>query len=72
MLVDINLIIATIIGVVAFGISYVAFDKILDNADAWIKKRVNENVYGKVNFAVVPIFFLIVIIYGVALIFKYI
>lgn len=67
---DINLIIATIIGMVSFGISYVAFDKIFDNADAWIKKRVDENVYGKVNFAVMLILFLIIIIYGVALIFK--
>ena len=69
---DINFIISTLIGVATFCISYVAFGKIFDNADAWIKKRVDENVYGKVNFAVVLILFLIIIIYGVALIFKYI
>lgn len=69
MLVDINLIIATIIGMAAFGISYAAFDKIFDNADAWIKKRVKENVYEKANFAVMMILFLIIIIYGIALIF---
>lgn len=39
---DINLIIATIIGMVAFGISYAAFDKIFDNADAWIKKELTK------------------------------
>lgn len=69
MLVDINFIISTLIGVVIFSISYVAFGKIFDNADAWIKKRVDENIYGKVNFAVALILFLIIIIYGVALIF---
>ena len=66
---DINFIIATIIGVVIFSISYVAFGKIFDNADAWIKKRVDENLYGKVNFAVTMIVLLIIIIYGIALIF---
>lgn len=69
MLVDINFIVATIIGVVIFSISYVAFGKIFDNADAWIKKRVDENLYGKVNFAVTMIVLLIIIIYGIALIF---
>lgn len=39
MLVDINFIISTLIGVVIFSISYVAFGKIFDNADAWIKKK---------------------------------
>lgn len=66
---DINFIVATIIGVVIFSISYVAFGKIFDNADAWIKKRVDENLYGKVNFAVTMIVLLIIIIYGIALIF---
>lgn len=69
MLVDINFIVATIIGVVTFSICYVAFGKIFDNADAWIKKRVDENLYGKVNFAVTMIVLLIIIIYGIALIF---
>lgn len=69
MLVDINFIVATIIGVVIFSMSYVAFGKIFDNADAWIKKRVDENLYGKVNFAVTMIVLLIIIIYGIALIF---
>ena len=69
MLVDINFIVATIIGMVIFSISYVAFGKIFDNADAWIKKRVDENLYGKVNFAVTMIVLLIIIIYGIVLIF---
>ena len=69
---DINLIIATIIGMVSFGISYAAFNKIFDNADAWIRKKCNEDSYEKVNFGMATICIVIIIVYGLSLIFKYV
>ena len=42
MLVDINFIIECIICAIFFALAYVCFDKLIGNADKWIRKKCDE------------------------------
>lgn len=72
MLVDINFIIGCIICAIFFALSYVCFNKIIENTDKWIRKKCNEDSYEKVNFGMATICIVIIIVYGLSLIFKYV
>lgn len=72
MLVAINFIIGCIIYAIFFALAYVCFDKLIDNADAYIRKKCDEELYEKVSLGMAVICILIVIIYGLSLVFKYV
>ena len=69
MLVDINFIIKCIICAIFFALAYVCFDKLIDNADKWIRKKCDEDLYEKVSLGIAVVCILIIIIYGL---FKYV
>ena len=72
MLVDINLIIECIICAIFFALAYVCFDKLIGNADKWIRKKYDEDLYEKVSLGIAVVCILIIIIYGLSLVFKYV
>lgn len=53
-------------------LAYVCFDKLIGNADAYIRKKCDEELYEKVSLGMAVICILIVIIYGLSLVFKYV
>lgn len=59
---DINFIIGCIICAIFFALSYVCFNKIVENADKWIRKKCDEELYEKVSIGMAVICILIVII----------
>ena len=69
---DINFIIECIICAIFFALAYVCFDKLIGNADVYIRKKCDEELYEKVSLGMAVICILIVIIYGLSLIFKYV
>lgn len=69
---DINFIIECIICAIFFALAYVCFDKLIGNADAYIRKKCDEELYEKVSLGMAVICILIVIIYGLSLVFKYV
>lgn len=69
---DINFIIECIICVIFFALAYVCFDKLIGNADKWIRKKCDEDLYEKVNLGIAVVCILIIIIYGLSLVFKYV
>ena len=72
MLVDINFIIECIICAIFFALAYVCFDKLIGNADKWIRKKCDEDLYEKVSLGMTVVCILIIIIYGLPLVFKYV
>ena len=72
MLVDINFIIECIICAIFFALAYVCFDKLIGNADKWIRKKCDEDLYEKVSLGMAVVCILIIIIYGLSLVFKYV
>ena len=69
---DINFIIECIICAIFFALAYVCFDKLIGNADKWIRKKCDEDLYEKVSLGMEVVCILIIIIYGLSLVFKYI
>lgn len=69
---DINFIIGCVICAVFFALSYVCFNKLIGNADAYIQKKCDEELYEKVSLGMAVICILIVIIYGMSLVFEYV
>lgn len=69
---DINFIIGCIICAIFFALAYVCFDKLIGNADKWIRKKCDEDLYEKVSFGMGVVCILIIIIYGLSLVFKYV
>ena len=53
----------------SYGLSFACFDKILNNADAWFKTKVDSNKYGKFNFILMILSIVILIAYVIWLIF---
>lgn len=72
MLVDINFIIECIICAIFFALVYAYFDKLIGNADKWIRKKCDEDLYEKVSLGIAVVYILIIIIYGLSLVFKYV
>ena len=69
---DINFIIGCIISAIFFALAYVCFDKLVGNVDKWIRKKCDEDLYEKVNLGMAVVCILIIIIYGLSLVFKYV
>lgn len=69
---DINFIIGCIICAIFFALAYVCFDKLIGNADKWMRKKCDKDLYEKVSLGMAVVCILIIIIYGLSLVFKYV